>query len=276
MRDTNLQNVRPAPTVMLSVLLGTVVFLTLVRDAEAQASEMPDAFTITFDVAEVDEAFAILTAWVGDQPCGTVDLGSGETTLEVGGPGAPAACNDAGRIVDLYPEGHSRIAPALVLRPGEAATVEALMPFPTTLGGPGYVIMFEAPSDALAALLPITAFVDGVECGASVEEDGTTSVQVGEMQDNEPARPDVCYTDLAPITLVAADGHTLFVRPTLHLGAFGYTITNLNLTDDAPPAPTPAEAGHAPILPKDFALPTLVLVALVTTVMVVGRRCAAR
>ncbi|MEX1022740.1 MAG: hypothetical protein WD058_06290 [Dehalococcoidia bacterium] len=262
--------------------IALLVALAVAALATPAAGQTPEVapFTIELDVS-ADQAghFPALTARVGADDCGRIDLAAGERTLVVGAAGTPEACRDAGRTVDLVPDGHSLLQQQPALVPGLTLTLTALNPRPTTLGGPAFTV--ELPNVAGPSDLDLTAYVDGVACGSLVWEVDTAYVPVGShAADNTPLDPAPCYQDLAVVTLVDEAGRAAFVRPTLHLGDY-YTLEDMTLAaaPEGGAGPAPAAAGQQP-LPAievvDLLLPILLLGMVALGLTSVARRVTGR
>lgn len=134
-----------------------------------------------------------------------------------------------------------------------------------------FVIWLVVPSEEIAAVEPLTAYVDGVECGTQTIEKGEPAVVVGGAQ-----TPDACRTDGAPVTLVTSNGLELFTKPAF-AGGTGYALENLvpgpPHTGATPETPSPSASGHGPSeQPSRNLAMGFALSAVAIGVVLLGRR----
>ncbi|MDA0270009.1 MAG: hypothetical protein O2798_07515 [Chloroflexi bacterium] len=223
-----------ALTLAASVLFGAA--------SEVDAQEAGAPFTVEFSgETEFLAEFGVVRAFVGLAECGSVDLRAGEQMLVVGAAGTVEACRDAGRVVDLIPDGFSPIGIAPVLLPGETFVISNLAPYPA-VDGPDVAFAIEVrvpPEDAsiLPLIKSLTAYVGGEVCGTVDLTGDERWLPVGAA-----GTPDACREAGAAITLVDGNGHTLFVRPSVGPGPF--TVLE-NLVPLPPSSGAPTDVPHA-------------------------------
>lgn len=256
--------------VLIGATIAIAVIMAVALPGPAVAQTASEPMTIEFDFGDDDDWLAdlgVLRALMGTTECGRMDFAAGERTLIVGGPGTPAACNQAWRVVNLVhggPEGEAPLANDPIFHAGTTVTISTITPFPTSLGPdvPPFFIVVplseELTREDLATIESLTAYVGGIECGSAstvdFEEPLALSVGAG-------GTPDACRVEGAEVVLVygsgggfESEGGRLVVRPSVRLGHH-YTLTNLapepaitgpaaGAASDPATGPVPAAAGH--------------------------------
>lgn len=237
--------------VLIGATIAIAVIIAVALPGPAVAQTASEPMTIEFDFGDDDwlADLGVLRALMGTTECGRIDFVAGERTLIVGGPGTPAACNQAWRVVNLVhrgPEGEAPLANDPIFHAGTTVTISTITPFPTSLGPdvpPFFIVVPLSDGQAredLATLESLTAYVGGIECGSAstVDFDEPLAVPVGAA-----GTPDACRVEGAEVVLVygsgggfESEGGRLVVRPSVRLG-YHYTLTNL--------APEPVSTGPA-------------------------------
>ncbi len=233
---------------MKQTFAAVLVASALALGASSATAQSAAPMTIEF-VSSPDLEFPGVEAYIGTTLCAAIDFAE-TTTMQIGGPDAPAPCTVPWRVIELRIPGFATpmfITP--VYEPGTVLTIDNFAP-PPAVDGPDVHFGIEVVTEGLTVrdlklLGGISAYVAGAHCGTAALDGDPDDTWIPVSHRDHPS---ICREYGQAITLVDGNGHVLVVSPTVGVGPF-YRLENLAPypPGSGPAAPVPAAAGHGTV-----------------------------